>query len=89
MRRSILSGLAVASIMVILSTQIALAAPNHRRITILDNCDGPSFTAAIGEGSCERASGMGFETFFGLLADGGASPGGSRRPGPPWPTAAR
>lgn len=51
----------------------ALAAPSHRTIQILDNCDGPSFNAVIGDGTCSRPSGMSFDTFFAKLFTGGAA----------------
>lgn len=36
-------------------------------VNILDNCDGPSFNAAVGSGTCNRTSGINFAQFLNLL----------------------
>ena len=72
MRKPLLLSITVASVLVLAFTATALAAPSHRTIQILDNCDGPTFSAVLGEGACENESGMSFETFFGKLFTGGA-----------------
>ena len=72
MRRSVLSSLALASAMLLVLASSAFGAPNHRTITILDNCDGPSFNAALGPGACSRAGGLTFEALNQSLARGGA-----------------
>jgi plastocyanin len=72
-RRPFLSSLAAASVLVLALASSALGAPAHRTVQILDNCDGPSFNAALGEGACVREGGMSFETFGAMLAKGGAS----------------
>lgn len=38
-------------------------------VNILDNCDGPSFNAAIGPGTCIRTGGVKFGQFLSLLGD--------------------
>jgi plastocyanin len=39
---------------------------------MLDNCDGPSFNAVIGPGTCNRNGGLTFQKFFAALFKGGA-----------------
>lgn len=81
--RSLLSSLSLAIILVLAFTSTALGAPRQRMVVILDNCDGPTFNAAIGAGACVRDGGMTFEAFFARLADGGAR---SWRFSPQWAT---
>jgi hypothetical protein len=71
-RKSLRPSIALASVLLLAFTATAFAAPSHRTIQILDNCDGPSFNAVIGEGACQRESGLDFETFFAKLSSGGA-----------------
>lgn len=72
MRKPLRSSIALASVFLLAFTATALAAPSHRTVQILDNCDGPSFNAAIGEGTCQRESGLLFDTFWARLSSGGA-----------------
>ena len=72
MRRPIVSSLALASALVLMFASSALGAPHHRSIQVLDNCDGPSFNAVLGEGACSRAGGLSFDKLFASLASGGA-----------------
>jgi plastocyanin len=44
----------------------------QRTVQILENCDGPTFNAAIGPGTCIRSSGLPFATFVARLSRGGA-----------------
>ena len=46
---------------------VASGAASSRSVQVLDNCDGPTFDAAIGEGTCERPAGLTFEKFIGQL----------------------
>jgi hypothetical protein len=71
--RSLLSSLSLATILVLAFTSTALGAPRQRMVVILDNCDGPTFNAAIGPGTCVRDGGMTFEAFFARLDNGGAA----------------
>ena len=71
MRRA---GLAAAGVCVValVAAAISWAGPGSRQVQMLDNCDGPSFNAAVGPGTCTRSSGLTFQKFFGALARGGA-----------------
>jgi hypothetical protein len=71
MRRA---GLAAAGVGVValVAAAVAWAGPGSRNVQMLDNCDGPSFNAAIGPGTCTRNGGLTFQKFFGALARGGA-----------------
>jgi hypothetical protein len=62
-----------ALVVVLGVTALASAAAGHRRVQMLDACDGPTFNAAIGEGTCVRNGGVTFERFIGqLIAKGEA-----------------
>jgi plastocyanin len=39
---------------------------------MLDNCDGPSFNAVLGEGACRRNGGLAFDTFINRLIEKGS-----------------
>jgi len=71
--RSAISSLALVSILVLASTSTALATPQQRMVIIRDNCDGPTFNAAIGAGACIRRGGLTFDAFFARLSSGGAA----------------
>lgn len=71
--RSLLSSISLATILVLAFTSTALGAPRQRMVIIRDNCDGPTFNAAIGPGTCVRNGGMTFEAFFARLDNGGAA----------------
>jgi plastocyanin len=71
--RSLISGLALVSILILAFTSTALAAPQQRIVLIRDNCDGPTFNAAIGPGTCIRNGGLTFDAFFARLSSGGAA----------------
>lgn len=62
-------------------TALASAAAGHRRVQILDACDGPTFNAAIGEGTCVRNGGVTFERFIGQLIAKGEAPAWRFAPG--------
>lgn len=72
-RRSLVA--AAASLLLTLAmSPSAFAASGSRSVQILDACDGPSFNAVIGEGTCERSGGVTFETFVGQLLELGEAP---------------
>lgn len=63
---------AMVSVVTLVVAAVAWAGPSSRQVQILDNCDGPSFNAAIGPGTCIRNGGLSFEHFIAALAKGGA-----------------
>ena len=63
---------AVVSVVALVATAVAWAGPGSRQVQILDSCDGPSFNAAIGPGTCNRNGGLSFEHFLAALTRGGA-----------------
>jgi hypothetical protein len=52
----------------------ATAASVERGVQMLDACDGPSFDAAVGPGTCSRAGGIAFQSFLGQVATMGGAP---------------
>jgi plastocyanin len=62
----------VVSIVALVAATAAWADPSSRQVQMLDNCDGPSFNAAIGPGTCNRNGGLSFGQFFAALERGGA-----------------
>lgn len=52
----------------------AAATSGERTVQMLDACDGPSFNAVIGPGTCERAGGVTFDAFIGQLVAMGQAP---------------
>jgi plastocyanin len=64
---------AVVSVVALVAATAAWAGPSSRQVQILDNCDGPSFNAVIGPGTCNRSGGLTFQKFFAALSKGGAS----------------
>ena len=63
---------AVVSVVALVAAAVAWAEPSNRQVQMLDNCDGPSFNATIGPGTCVRNGGLTFEQFFAALSTGGA-----------------
>jgi len=63
---------AAVSVVSLVAAGVALAGPSSRQVEMLDNCDGPSFNAAIGPGTCNRNGGLSFGQFFAALERGGA-----------------
>lgn len=51
------ASLVAAFLLVLATASTAAAAPNHRQVTLLDNCDQASFDAALGPGACSRPGG--------------------------------
>jgi plastocyanin len=75
MRRRVLVATAAASILAaVVAATAAWAAPDQRQVLMLDACDGPSFNAAIGPGTCTRPGGVTFDTFIGQLLEHGTAP---------------
>jgi len=75
MRRRLFGGMTSALVLVLALTSFAYGAAQHRRVTVLDACDGPSFNAVIGPGTCERGGGVKFDAFIGQLIAMGEAPG--------------
>ena len=69
MRRRLFGSLASALVLVLAMASMTFGAAAHRRVTVLDACDGPSFNAAIGPGACARAGGVTIDTFIGPTAN--------------------
>jgi plastocyanin len=63
-----------ALVVVLGVTALASAAAGHRRVQMLDACDGPTFNTAIGEGTCVRKGGVKFQRFIGQLIAKGEAP---------------
>jgi plastocyanin len=65
-RLALTAGLAGVVVALVAAT-LAWAGAGHRQVQMLDACDGPSFDAAIGPGTCVRNGGVTFERFIGQL----------------------
>jgi len=50
-----------------LSAANVSAGPSTRLVTMMDACDGPTFNAAIGPGTCSRKEGVSFSEFVAQL----------------------
>jgi hypothetical protein len=74
MRRRLIGSAASAMVLVLALTSLAYGAAQHQRVTALDACDGPSFNAVIGPGTCERGGGVKFDDFIGQLIAMGRAP---------------
>jgi plastocyanin len=74
MRRKRGAGLLAAGIVALATATLASAGAGHRQVLMLDACDGPSFNAAIGEGTCTRPGGVTFDKFIGQLLKHGEAP---------------
>jgi plastocyanin len=70
-RTRVLSSIALTSVLILAFSATALG-QSSRTIQILDNCDGPSFNAVLGEGACVNEEGLPFDVFFSKLFKGGA-----------------
>jgi plastocyanin len=51
---------------------IAWGGASSREVQMLDNCDGPSFNAVIGPGTCARNGGLAFDKFVARLLENGS-----------------
>ena len=74
MHRRLFGGVASAVVLTLAMTSVSLSAASHARVTVLDACDGPSFNAVIGPGTCERGGGVKFDAFIGQLISMGEAP---------------
>lgn len=70
-RHALVSSAALA-LVALATAAIALAGPDSRQVQMLDNCDGPSFNAVIGPGTCMRNGGLTFDEFVAGLLENGA-----------------
>ena len=68
MRRRIALIVATSLSLLLASSSSALAATAQRQVIMLDNCDGPSFNAVLGEGACSRSGGLTFGALIERLA---------------------
>lgn len=75
MGRRLFGSLASALVLVLALASLTFAAAPHMRVTAKDACDGPSFNAIIGPGTCARSGGVTFEAFVGQLTAMGEAPG--------------
>jgi plastocyanin len=72
-RRAIAALASSFALTLVLTAQVSAAAP-HRNVQMLDACDGPSFNAAIGPGTCARPEGVAFPDFINQLVTMGRAP---------------
>jgi plastocyanin len=63
---------AVLALGVLVTATVAWAGSGSRQVQMLDNCDGPSFDAELGEGACVRNGGTTIEKFVARLLETGA-----------------
>lgn len=74
MRRRLFGSVAGAMVLALTLASVTYGASDHRRVQVRDACDGPSFNAAIGPGTCARREGVDFNTFVGQLLAQGQAP---------------
>ena len=74
MLRRLFGSLASALILVLAMASLTYGAAPHLRVTLHDACDGPSFNAVIGPGTCVRSGGVKFDAFVGQLIAMGEAP---------------
>ncbi|MGH3071394.1 MAG: cupredoxin domain-containing protein [Gaiellaceae bacterium] len=74
MRRKLRFGVLAVTLAAVATAATAWAGAGHRQVLMLDACDGPSFNAVIGEGTCSRAGGVTFERFIDQLLTHGEAP---------------
>ena len=73
-RRFGLTAAIVAVTAALIAVTAAWAGPSHRQVQMLDACDGPSFNAAIGAGTCNRAGGVKIDHFIAQIVATGEAP---------------
>ena len=56
------AGMAVTAVAHVMS-----AGPTQRQVSMMDACDGPTFNAAVGPGTCARSAGVSFSDFIAEL----------------------
>jgi len=82
MRRSrVVLGVVALMSLLLSAAGPAAASGDERHLNLLDACDGPSFNAAIGPGTCARNGGVSFDTFIGQLQSMGMAPAWRNSPG--------
>ena len=82
MRRRISLLIVATSLSLLLaSSGSTLAASAQRQVIMLDNCDGPSFNAVLGEGACCRNGGLTFDALIERLVRIGRPPSWRNSPG--------
>jgi plastocyanin len=70
MRKTYGVGAALAvALAALIVTAIASAGPSSRQVQMLDNCDGPTFDAVVGPGTCIRNGGLTFDKFVARLIE--------------------
>jgi hypothetical protein len=74
MRRKRVVALVAAGVAALATAAGASAGTDDRQVLMLDNCDGPSFNAVLGEGACTRPGGVTFERLVGELLQHGTAP---------------
>ena len=77
-----LASLLAALMFVAATASTAFAAPNHRQVILLDNCDPASFNAVLGDGACVRTGGgLTFDRLIDQLLTLGTAPSWRFSPG--------
>ena len=71
-RRTSVAIAAVVAVGALAAAAIAWAGPSSRQVQMLDNCDGPTFDAVVGPGTCARNGGLTFDKFVARLIENGA-----------------
>jgi hypothetical protein len=74
MRIRLFGSLASALVLVLALASVSYGAAANRRVTLHDACDGPTFNAAVGPGTCARPSGVTFGDFIAQLTAMGQAP---------------
>jgi plastocyanin len=62
---------AAVALVALAAAALGWAGPSSRQVEMLDNCDGPSFNEALGEGSCLRNGGLTIDKFVARLLEKG------------------
>jgi plastocyanin len=65
---------ALAAAVASVAVAVAQAAPTARNVAVLDDCEPPSFDAAIGPGTCVEDGDVTFDEFIGQLVTMGEAP---------------
>ena len=71
-RRTSVAIAAAVAVGALAAAAIAWAGPSSRQVQMLDNCDGPTFDAVVGPGTCARNGGLAFDKFVARLIENGA-----------------
>jgi plastocyanin len=62
---------AAVAVSALVAAAIGWAGPSSRQVQMLDNCDGPTFNAALGPGACTRTGGLTFDKLIARLLEKG------------------